>query len=86
MGGIVDTITGRGARRAGQDAERGAKISADYQSKALDYLKERDRLPAQFRDSNLTRLNDIYSGAGGQERLTEQAMASPLYKTLLEQG
>lgn len=86
MTAVLDTVTGKGARDAGRAAERGAQLDADAQTDALDYLKERERLPRQYSESALTRLNDIYSGGSGQQKLLEQAKASPLYSTLLGQG
>jgi len=103
MGDVVDSVvnvatlgtvdTDFSGKEAGKDARRAASgaaaTQAAYQREALDYLKERERLPQQFREGALTRLGGLYGlegGEGSQAELIEQAKASPLYSSLLEGG
>lgn len=56
--GLVDDITGT---EAAQDAAtNAANVAAGAQTRALDYLKEREALPQGFRDQALTRLAGFY--------------------------
>ncbi len=83
MSGVWDTITGKSAKKAARASERAAGIAAEGQQEALEYLKQKEALPIQFREAGLRRLAGVYGlpgGAGTQEQLIEQAMASPLYQ------
>lgn len=62
IGDVVGGITG--ADKAAQGAQQGAQISADAQRAALEYLKEREKLPQQFREGALNVLGGLY-GLGG---------------------
>ena len=89
MGGLVNTVTDAigltDSGAAARAAREGAWITADYQRQALDYLKETDKLPREFREKALTRLGDIYGfGAeGGRQQFFEGLREDPLYETLL---
>jgi hypothetical protein len=95
MGGVVDAVFGGGGDdKSGEKAAKvssksqveAAKIAAKSQGKALDYLKEREELPQQFREEALTSLAGLYDlegGEGDQQALIERAMNSPLYKALM---
>ena len=89
MGGLVDFITGRGGRDAAAAAREAAGITAGAQTEALDYLKERERLPQQFREGAMTQLAGFYGlpgGEGDQQDIIDLAKGSPLYQTLLSEG
>lgn len=88
MGGVVDSVFG-GGDDAGDAAKDAAAIQAQAQREALDYLKEREKLPSAFGDAAL-------KGFGGEFGLTlgpngkvvsdgmsiiERAKASPFYNT-----
>ncbi len=85
--GLIDTdFSGQDAGNAAANASlAAANTSAAYQQQALDYLKEREELPQQFRDEALQFLGGVYGlegGTGSQQQLIDQAMASPLYGLL----
>lgn len=88
MGGVVDSVFG-GGDDAADAATDAANIQAQAQREALDYLKEREKLPTAFGDEAL-------KGFGGEFGLTmgpdgkvisdgmsiiERAKASPFYQT-----
>lgn len=67
-------------------AEAAAATQAGAERESLEYLKEREAIPQQFREGALTRLGGLYGlegGVGDQQQLIEQAMASPLYQSIL---
>lgn len=69
MGGITDAIGGLfgGGGDDGAGAARdAANIQAQYQREALEYLKQREAIPQQFRESALTDLAGLYGLSGGQ--------------------
>jgi len=64
----------------------GYVLMANAEQEALDYLKEREALPQQFREGALTQLGGLYGlegGEGSQQQFIEQTMASPLYQQLM---
>lgn len=63
MGGVVDTVKGvfsspKDAADAPRDA---ANAQMQYQREALDYLKEREKIPQKIRDKSL----NLYAGYAG---------------------
>jgi len=99
--GIVETgkdiITGKGAEEAAAKASeasiRGAEIAAGSQREALDYLKERERLPRGIGEAALTaRAGEfgIQRGPGGEfgfeGSALERAEASPFYQRAQQLG
>lgn len=100
MGGLVETaslglidsgdITGENAANAAANASvRGAELTAQGQREALDYLKETEALPRQFREGALTQLAGIYGlpgGTGSSEQFIQDAMNSPIYNNLVSRG
>jgi hypothetical protein len=72
-----------GANTAATGATGGAQTSASAQQHALDYLMTNDTLPRNLRESALNSLGGLYGGTGS---ITERAMASPLYKSAVQQG
>lgn len=94
VGPIVDPvlgtdISGEKAKTARRASEGAAATQAAYQTEALDYLKEREALPQQFREQALTRLGGLAGlegGEGSQQQLIDQAKASPLYGAMIRSG
>ena len=87
MGGFVRNLTG--ATQAARASEAAAATQAQYQDEALQYLKEAEELPQQFREGALTQLAGLAGlegGEGSQQQLIEQAQMSPLYKAMIEGG
>ena len=86
MGGVVDTLTGKSGERAATAARDAASVQAGAQREALDYLKEREALPQEFREGALTQLAGLYGlpgGEGSQAQMIEQAKQSPLYQAMM---
>lgn len=89
MGGLVDFITGKGGEAAAAASREAAGLVSGAQTEALEYLKERERLPQQFREGAMTRLAGFYGlpgGEGDQQAIIDLAKSSPLYQTLLSEG
>lgn len=83
IGGATSMI---GAGQAAGAAESAAATSAQAQMAQLEYLKEREAIPQQFREEALTQLGGLYGlegGAGTQQALIERAQASPLYGAIM---
>ena len=75
--------------QAAQASTQAAATMAGAQTEALDYLKEREALPQQFREGALSRLGGIYGlegGTGSQQQFIDQAKQSPLYDAMLRSG
>lgn len=65
---------------------KGAEIAAEGQEQALEYLKEREAIPQQFREEALTKMAGIWGlpgGEGTQEEFLEEIKGSPLYNAIL---
>ena len=84
MGGLLDFIFGS------DDAEdaviEASNIQSESQKEALEYLKEREVIPQQFREGALQELGGLYGlegGTGNQQELIERAIQSPLYKNIM---
>ncbi|KZX81456.1 hypothetical protein A3717_37435, partial [Alcanivorax sp. HI0013] len=82
-----DSISGAGAGKdASRAATNAAQIQAQSQREALDYLKEREEIPQQFREGALITLGGLYGlegGEGSQQALIDAAKASPLYGAIM---
>ena len=84
MGGLTgfgkdtfNAITGRGAAKA---AKQGAETQAAYQREALDYLKQREQLPSQFRDGALTQLGGLFGLEGGDPNAMQNMQSNPIFQ------
>ncbi len=84
MGGFVKGVLGGGgdAARGARDA---ARIQADYQKEALEYLKEREALPQEYREAALTRLaGGVGIGDGESQQVQiDKARQSPLFAAIM---
>lgn len=83
---FVENIFGGGGDEAAEASIEASNIQAKYQREALDYLKEREALPQQFREEALTGLGGLYGlpgGTGDQQELVDRAISSPLYKAIM---
>jgi hypothetical protein len=94
MGGFVRTLTGSKAAKASNRAaagqaegiEAGAQIQADAQMAALDYLKEREALPQQFRESALGQIGGLYGiGDVSGDQALASLRSSPMYGAITSQ-
>lgn len=81
MGGIVSGIFG-GGDDAADAAKEGAQITAEGQEKALEYLKQQERLPTAYREQALSQLGMLYGlpgiSAGGQQQPYATQQTQPL--------
>lgn len=83
---VTDAVGLTDTKGAGDASLQASKTQAKYQQQALDYLKEREALPQQFREGALAQLGGLYGlegGEGGQQALIDQARSSPLYGAIL---
>jgi hypothetical protein len=78
-GGILGDLTGANAADASISA---ANIAAASQREQLEYLKEINRLPQQYKEEALTKLAGLQTGEG-QQAMIEQAEQSPYYKAIM---
>lgn len=90
MGSIVNTVTDAigltDSEAAGDAAAAATRTQVEAQSEALNYLKEVEALPQQFREAALTQLGGIAGlpgGEGSQQQLIDQARESPLFKAIM---
>lgn len=62
-----------------------ANIQADYQREALEYLKETEELPQEFREGALTELAGAYGlrGQDEEQAIIDRARQSPLYASIV---
>ena len=75
-----------GASESADAAESAAATQAAAEMEALDYLKETEEIPQQFREEALLRLGGIYGlegGEGSQQEVIDRALASPLYAQIM---
>lgn len=89
--GLTDSGAQKAAGKAGQEA---SQLQADYQNRALDYLKEQSKLPTEMRDQSLKGLQDLFingglqtfdniQGPASQQELLGQARNSPIYDSIM---
>lgn len=87
MAGIVAAayLAYKGGSEAADASTEAANISAGSQEKQLEYLKEINKLPQQYKEAALTKLAGLYGidGASGQQELIDQAKSSPLYNEIM---
>ena len=83
---VTDAIGITGGGDAGDAARDATNSQVKYQREALDYLKEVEKLPQQFREEALKKLGGIAGlegGEGSQQELIDQAQQSPLYNAIM---
>ena len=85
--GLIDTdFSGEKAgKAAAKAAGAAASTQAQAQREALQYLKEREALPNQFRDSALKGLAGAFGLSGGMsgEEFLSAAQGSPIYQSIM---
>lgn len=85
IGDIVGGIFG-GGDDPSDAAAYAADVQAQSQMEALEYLKQTEAIPQQFREGALTQLGGLYGlegGAGDQQALIDRARTSPLYQSIM---
>jgi len=80
-----DDISGKTAADAAIEA---AETQAAAQQSGLDYLKETEAVPQALRQAGLQQLGGLaglegYEDYGNQQQLIDQAIASPLYSSIM---
>lgn len=94
MGGIVDGVTSavggllpgfnkKQADNAEDAARDAAAIQAQYQREALDYLKEREALPQQFREGALGQLGGLFGLSGGDPGADAAIRNNPIFQATM---
>jgi len=92
VGGLLETATfglyehDSAAEQAARASTQAAGTTAAAQREALDYLKEREALPQQFREGALKGLGGLYGlegGTGDQQKMIDRAIQSPLYQAIM---
>lgn len=84
IGGAV--MASKSADDAADASKDAAATQAGSEREALDYLKEVERLPQQFREGALMKLGGIAGlegGEGDQQELIDKARQSPLYSAIM---
>lgn len=70
--------------KAGAAAQEASRLQADYQTQALDYLKQQEALPTELREGALTNLGALYGVNGGDQQAALASLkASPLYEAIM---
>lgn len=71
-------------RRAGEAAASATAATLQGQREQLDYLREINKLPMEYRDKALTQLYGAYAGTPEEQQIAiERAKESPLYQELM---
>lgn len=79
--GLVEDVTGM---EAAQEASlQGAATTAGAQRESLEYLKEREALPQQYREAGLGQLAGIYGLEGGDPDALATLERSPIYQAIM---
>lgn len=78
---------GSSGKKEARAIERGAEAQLQAQREALDYLRETEAVPREFREGALRQLGDLFLGGENpfqidQAQLIEQAKGSPLYEAI----
>lgn len=89
MGVVTDAIGsifgGGGGDDAAAASRDAAAIQAQYQREALDYLKETNQLPQQFREGALSQLGGLYGLEGGDPNAMQAIQSNPIYQATMGQ-
>lgn len=89
MGGVVDAVSGIFGGGGGDDAAAASRdaaaIQAQYQREALDYLKETNELPQQFREGALSQIGGLYGLEGGDPNAMQAIKSNPIYQATIGQ-
>lgn len=86
VGDIIGDVTG--TTKAGKAAEKAAGQQLGFQQQGLDYLKETQEKPLEYRDLALDKMGGFYGlgGEDGQQEFIDETKASPFYESTIDQG
>lgn len=85
MGFVKDTFNSITGKDAADASKKGAAMSAQGQREALNYLKEKERIPSQFREGALGQLGGLYGLEGGDPNAMSQIQQNPIYQATMGQ-
>lgn len=77
-----DSLTGKTSAKASRQA---AQTQAQAQQNALNYLREREQVPQQFREGALTQLGGLFGLEGGDANAMAAVRQNPIYQATLGQ-
>lgn len=86
VGDAVEGLFGGGSSDASDASIKAANIQSDYQREALEYLKQREQLPQQYREGALGQIAGAYGvegGTGSQQDIIDRARNAPLYDAIM---
>lgn len=86
MGGITDALglsNSKSGKKSAQASIEASELQAEYQREALDYLKQQNQLPTEYRDKGLEAYGNIFLNGGLQSPTEQEIMNNPLYKAIL---
>lgn len=86
VGDILGDITG--TNKAAEAAQKAAGQQLGFQQQGLDYIKEVQQPVLDLRNQALPALYGFYdpSNTQGQQQFVDQAMSSPFYNQMIQQG
>lgn len=86
LGAVETDFSGEEAgKRAAKASRQAAETQAQAQQNALNYLREREEVPQQFREGAIQSLGGLYGIQGGNEQALQQAQQSPIYQATIGQ-
>lgn len=86
MGGITDALglsNSKSGKKSAKASIEASELQAEYQREALDYLKQQNQLPTEYRDKGLEAYGNIFLNGGLQSPTEQEIMNNPLYKAIL---
>lgn len=86
VGDVLGDITG--ANDAADDVREATAQNIAQQEKGLQYLKDVQAIPLQYRDQALSELGGFYGLGGGpsSSALIDRVKSGPMYSSMIDQG
>ena len=84
--GFIGDMFGGGGDDAADASIKASETQAQWQKNALDYLKQTEAVPQQYREGALNQLGGMYGlegGTGNQQAVIDRAIQSPLYQQIM---
>lgn len=83
--GVTDAVGLTDSREGARAVKEGTAQQVAAQREALQYMKEREALPQQFRESALTQLGGLYGLQGGDPNADQALRNNPIFQATLGQ-
>lgn len=83
--GLGSSLFGGGNDDLADASREASEITAEYQREALGYLKDRERLPQQFREGALQQFGGLYRLPGGDPAADARIRQNPMFQATLGQ-